>query len=188
MVQHCTACCCKAANSPARFSGRGSPAGTAPERPLFNDAPSGGSSVVTTDEGNIPGMGSQHETSATQPFGAATDGSFKMELHGADATVSIGGTELKVENGKLYHNGVEVTADAAVSVPGGAHGTLTVTGMDADGTVHYTYTLTTPVDATGNASNRPGEGDAGRGEAHIAVLSSACIRLLLFMVASPFSF
>ena len=133
--------------------------------PLFNDAPSGGSSVVTTDEGNIPGMGSQHETSATQPFGAATDGSFKMELHGADATVSIGGTELKVENGKLYHNGVEVTADAAVSVPGGAHGTLTVTGMDADGTVHYTYTLTTPVDATGNASNRPGEGDAGRGEA-----------------------
>ena len=136
-----------------------------PERPLFNDAPSGGSSVVTTDEGNIPGKGSQHETSATQPFGAATDGSFKMELHGADATVSIGGTELKVENGKLYHNGVEVTADAAVSVPGGAHGTLTVTGMDADGTVHYTYTLTTPVDATGNASNRPGEGDAGRGEA-----------------------
>ena len=136
-----------------------------PERPLFNDAPSGGSSVVTTDEGNIPGMGSQHETSATQPFGAATDGSFKMELHGADATVSIGGTELKVENGKLYHNGVEVTADAAVSVPGGAHGTLTVTGMDADGTVHYTYTLTTPVDATGNASNRPGEGDVGRGEA-----------------------
>ena len=136
-----------------------------PERPLFNDAPSGGSSVVTTDEGNIPGMGSQHETPATQPFGAATDGSFKMELYGADATVSIGGTELKVENGKLYHNGVEVTADAAVSVPGGAHGTLTVTGMDADGTVHYTYTLTTPVDATGNASNRPGEGDAGRGEA-----------------------
>ena len=136
-----------------------------PERPLFNDAPSGGSSVVTTDEGNIPGMGSQHETSATRPFGAATDGSFKMELHGADATVSIGGTELKVENGKLYHNGVEVTADAAVSVPGGAHGTLRVTGMDADGTVHYTYTLTTPVDATGNASNRPGEGDAGRGEA-----------------------
>lgn len=136
-----------------------------PERPLFNDAPSGGSSVVTTDEGNIPGMGSQHETSATQPFGAATDGSFKMELHGADATVTIGGTELKVENGKLYHNGVEVTADAAVSVPGGAHGTLTVTGMDADGTVHYTYTLTAPVDATGNASNRPGEGDAGRGEA-----------------------
>ena len=136
-----------------------------PERPLFNDAPSGGSSVVTTDEGNIPGMGSQHETSATQPFGAATDGSFKMELHGADATVSIGGTELKVENGKLYHNGVEVTADTAVSVPGGAHGTLRVTGMDADGTVHYTYTLTTPVDATGNASNRPGEGDAGRGEA-----------------------
>ena len=136
-----------------------------PERPLFNDAPSGGSSVVTTDEGNIPGKGSQHETSATQPFGAATDGSFKMELHGADATVSIGGTELKVENGKLYHNGVEVTADAAVSVPGGAHGTLTVTGMDADGTVHYTYTLTAPVDATGNASNRPGEGDAGRGEA-----------------------
>ena len=133
--------------------------------PLFNDAPSGGSSVVTTDEGNIPGKGSQHETSATQPFGAATDGSFKMELHGADATVSIGGTELKVENGKLYHNGVEVTADAAVSVPGGAHGTLTVTGMDADGTVHYTYTLTAPVDATGNASNRPGEGDAGRGEA-----------------------
>ena len=136
-----------------------------PERPLFNDAPSGGSSVVTTDEGNIPGKGSQHETSATQPFGAATDGSFKMELHGADATVTIGGAELKVENGKLYHNGVEVTADAAVSVPGGAHGTLTVTGMDADGTVHYTYTLTTPVDATGNASNRPGEGDAGRGEA-----------------------
>ncbi|EPC05762.1 hypothetical protein HMPREF0179_05284 [Bilophila wadsworthia 3_1_6] len=136
-----------------------------PERPLFNDAPSGGSSAVTTDEGNIPGMGSQHETPATQPFGAATDGSFKMELHGADATVSIGGTELKVENGKLYHNGVEVTADTAVSVPGGAHGTLTVTGMDADGTVHYTYTLTTPVDATGNASNRPGEGDAGRGEA-----------------------
>ena len=136
-----------------------------PERPLFNDAPSGGSSVVTTDEGNIPGKGSQHETSATQPFGAATDGSFKMELHGADATVSIGGTELKVENGKLYYNGVEVTADAAVSVPGGAHGTLTVTGMDADGTVHYTYTLTAPVDATGNASNRPGEGDAGRGEA-----------------------
>ena len=136
-----------------------------PERPLFNDAPSGGSSVVTTDEGNIPGKGSQHETSATQPFGAATDGSFHMQLHGADATVSIGGTELKVENGKLYHNGVEVTADAAVSVPGGAHGTLTVTGMDADGTVHYTYTLTTPVDATGNASNRPGEGDAGRGEA-----------------------
>ena len=136
-----------------------------PERPLFNDAPSGGSSVVTTDEGNIPGMGSQHETPATQPFGAATDGSFKMELHGADATVSIGGTELKVENGKLYHNGVEVTADAAVSVPGGAHGTLTVTGMDADGTVHYTYTLTAPVDGTGNASNRPGEGDAGRGEA-----------------------
>ena len=136
-----------------------------PERPLFNDAPSGGSSVVTTDEGNIPGMGSQHETSVTQPFGAATDGSFKMELHGADATVTIGGTELKVENGKLYHNGVEVTADAAVSVPGGAHGTLTVTGMDADGTVHYTYTLTAPVDATGNASNRPGEGDAGRGEA-----------------------
>ena len=136
-----------------------------PERPLFNDAPSGGSSVVTTDEGNIPGKGSQHETPATQPFGAATDGSFKMELHGADATVTIGGTELKVENGKLYHNGVEVTADAAVSVPGGAHGTLTVTGMDADGTVHYTYTLTTPVDATGNASNRPGEGDAGRGEA-----------------------
>ena len=136
-----------------------------PERPLFNDAPSGGSSVVTTDEGNIPGMGSQHETSVTQPFGAATDGSFKMELHGADATVSIGGTELKVENGKLYHNGVEVTADTAVSVPGGAHGTLTVTGMDADGTVHYTYTLTAPVDATGNASNRPGEGDAGRGEA-----------------------
>ena len=133
--------------------------------PLFNDAPSGGSSAVTTDEGNIPGMGSQHETSATQPFEAATEGSFKMELHGADATVSIGGTELKVENGKLYHNGVEVTADAAVSVPGGAHGTLTVTGMDADGTVHYTYTLTTPVDATGNASNRPGEGDAGRGEA-----------------------
>ena len=133
--------------------------------PLFNDAPSGGSSVVTTDEGNIPGMGSQHETSVTQPFGAATDGSFKMELHGADATVTIGGTELKVENGKLYHNGVEVTADAAVSVPGGAHGTLTVTGMDADGTVHYTYTLTAPVDATGNASNRPGEGDAGRGEA-----------------------
>ena len=121
--------------------------------------------MVTTDEGNIPGMGSQHETSATQPFEAATDGSFKMELHGADATVSIGGTELKVENGKLYHNGVEVTADAAVSVPGGAHGTLTVTGMDADGTVHYTYTLTAPVDATGNASNRPGEGDAGRGEA-----------------------
>ena len=136
-----------------------------PERPLFNDAPSGGSSVVTTDEGNIPGKGSQHETPATQPFGAATDGSFKMELHGADATVTIGGTELKVENGKLYHNGVEVTADAAVSVPGGAHGTLTVTGMDADGTVHYTYTLTAPVDATGNASNRPGEGDAGRGEA-----------------------
>ena len=136
-----------------------------PERPLFNDAPSGGSSVVTTDEGNIPGMGSQHETPATQPFGAATDGSFRMQLHGADATVTIGGTELKVENGKLYHNGVEVTADAAVSVPGGAHGTLTVTGMDADGTVHYTYTLTTPVDATGNASNRPGEGDAGRGEA-----------------------
>ena len=136
-----------------------------PERPLFNDAPSGGSSVVTTDEGNIPGKGSGTETSATQPFGAATDGSFKMELHGADATVTIGGTELKVENGKLYHNGVEVTADAAVSVPGGAHGTLTVTGMDADGTVHYTYTLTTPVDATGNASNRPGEGDAGRGEA-----------------------
>ena len=133
--------------------------------PLFEGAPSGGSSVVTTDEGNIPGMGSQHETSATQPFGAATEGSFKMELHGADATVSIGGTELKVENGKLYHNGVEVTADAAVSVPGGAHGTLTVTGMDADGTVHYTYTLTAPVDATGNASNRPGEGDAGRGEA-----------------------
>ena len=133
--------------------------------PLFNDAPSGGSSVVTTDEGNIPGMGSQHETPATQPFGAATDGSFKMELHGADATVTIGGTELKVENGRLYHNGVEVTADAAVSVPGGAHGTLTVTGMDADGTVHYTYTLTAPVDATGNASNRPGEGDAGRGEA-----------------------
>ena len=110
-----------------------------PERPLFNDAPSGGSSVVTTDEGNIPGMGSQHETSATQPFGAATDGSFKMELHGADATVSIGGTELKVENGKLYHNGVEVTADAAVSVPGGTHGTLTVTGMDADGL--YTITV-----------------------------------------------
>ena len=136
-----------------------------PERPLFNDAPSGGSSAVTTDEGNIPGKGSQHETPATQPFGAATDGSFKMELHGADATVSIGGAELKVENGKLYHNGVEVTADAAVSVPGGAHGTLTVTGMDADGTVHYTYTLTAPVDATGNASNRPGEGDAGRGEA-----------------------
>ena len=107
--------------------------------PLFNDAPSGGSSVVTTDEGNIPGMGSQHETSATQPFGAATDGSFKMELHGADATVSIGGTELKVENGKLYHNGVEVTADAAVSVPGGTHGTLTVTGMDADGL--YTITV-----------------------------------------------
>ena len=133
--------------------------------PLFEGAPSGGSSVVTTDEGNIPGKGSQHETSATQPFGAATDGSFKMELHGADATVSIGGTELKVENGKLYHNGVEVTADTAVSVPGGAHGTLRVTGMDADGTVHYTYTLTTPVDATGNASNRPGEGDAGRGEA-----------------------
>ena len=133
--------------------------------PLFEGAPSGGSSVVTTDEGNIPGKGSQHETPATQPFGAATDGSFKMELHGADATVTIGGTELKVENGKLYHNGVEVTADAAVSVPGGAHGTLTVTGMDADGTVHYTYTLTTPVDATGNASNRPGEGDAGRGEA-----------------------
>ena len=136
-----------------------------PERPLFNDAPSGGSSVVTTDEGNIPGMGSQHETSATQPFGAATDGSFHMQLHGADATVTIGGIELKVENGKLYHNGVEVTKDAAVSVPDGAHGTLTVTGMDADGTVHYTYTLTTPVDATGNASNRPGEGDAGRGEA-----------------------
>ena len=133
--------------------------------PLFNDAPSGGSSVVTTDEGNIPGMGSQHETSATQPFGAATDGSFHMQLHGADATVTIGGIELKVENGKLYHNGVEVTKDAAVSVPDGAHGTLTVTGMDADGTVHYTYTLTTPVDATGNASNRPGEGDAGRGEA-----------------------
>ena len=133
--------------------------------PLFEGAPSGGSSGVTTDEGNIPGMGSQHETSATQPFGAATDGSFKMELHGADATVSIGGTELKVENGKLYHNGVEVTADTAVSVPGGTHGTLTVTGMDADGTVHYTYTLTAPVDATGNASNRPGEGDAGRGEA-----------------------
>ena len=133
--------------------------------PLFNDAPSGGSSVVTTDEGNIPGMGSQHETSATQPFGAATDGSFHMQLHGADATVTIGGTELKVENGKLYHNGVEVTKDAAVSVPDGAHGTLTVTGMDADGTVHYTYTLTTPVDATGNASNRPGEGDTGRGEA-----------------------
>ena len=121
--------------------------------------------MVTTDEGNIPGMGSQHETSATQPFGAATDGSFHMQLHGADATVTIGGIELKVENGKLYHNGVEVTADAAVSVPDGAHGTLTVTGMDADGTVHYTYTLTTPVDATGNASNRPGEGDAGRGEA-----------------------
>ena len=133
--------------------------------PLFEGAPSGGSSVVTTDEGNIPGKGSQHETPATQPFGAATDGSFKMELHGADATVSIGGTELKVENGKLYHNGVEVTADAAVSVPGGAHGTLTVTGMDADGTVHYTYTLTAPMDGTGNASNRPGEGDAGRGEA-----------------------
>ena len=133
--------------------------------PLFNDAPSGGSSVVTTDEGNIPGMGSQHETSATQPFGAATDGSFKMELHGADATVSIGGTELKVENGKLYHNGVEVTADAAVSVPGGAHGTLTVTGMDADGTVHYTYTLTTPVDATGNDVQPPRRRrlrDAGR--------------------------
>ena len=136
-----------------------------PERPLFNDAPSGGSSAVTTDEGNIPGKGSQHETPATQPFGAATEGSFHMQLHGADATVTIGGTELKVENGKLYHNGVEVTADAAVSVPGGAHGTLTVTGMDADGTVHYTYTLTAPVDATGNASNRPGEGDAGRGEA-----------------------
>gem|GEM_PF-1365351 len=132
-----------------------------PERPLFNDAPSGGSSVVTTDEGNIPGKGSQHETSATQPFGAATDGSFKMELHGADATVSIGGTELKVENGKLYHNGVEVTADAAVSVPGGAHGTLTVTGMDADGTVHYTYTLTTPVDG----KDYPDDNAAGRGEA-----------------------
>ena len=87
--------------------------------PLFNDAPSGGSSVVTTDEGNIPGMGSQHETSATQPFGAATDGSFHMQLHGADATVTIGGIELKVENGKLYHNGVEVTKDAAVSVPDG---------------------------------------------------------------------
>ena len=132
-----------------------------PERPLFNDAPSGGSSVVTTDEGNIPGMGSQHETSATQPFGAATEGSFKMELHGADATVSIGGTELKVENGKLYYNGVEVTADAAVSVPGGAHGTLTVTGMDADGTVHYTYTLTTPVDG----KDYPDDNAAGRGEA-----------------------
>ena len=132
-----------------------------PERPLFNDAPSGGSSVVTTDEGNIPGMGSQHETSATQPFEAATDGSFKMELHGADATVSIGGTELKVENGKLYYNGVEVTADAAVSVPGGAHGTLTVTGMDADGTVHYTYTLTTPVDG----KDYPDDNAAGRGEA-----------------------
>ncbi|WP_459577905.1 hypothetical protein, partial [Bilophila wadsworthia] len=66
--------------------------------PLFEGAPSGGSSVVTTDEGNIPDKGSQHETSATQPFGAATDGSFKMELHGADATVTIGGTELKVEN------------------------------------------------------------------------------------------
>ena len=129
--------------------------------PLFEGAPSGGSSVVTTDEGNIPGMGSQHETSATQPFGAATDGSFKMELHGADATVSIGGTELKVENGKLYHNGVEVTADAAVSVPGGAHGTLTVTGMDADGTVHYTYTLTTPVDG----KDYPDDNAAGRGEA-----------------------
>ena len=132
-----------------------------PERPLFNDAPSGGSSVVTTDEGNIPGKGSQHETSATQPFGAATEGSFKMELHGADATVSIGGTELKVENGKLYHNGVEVTADAAVSVPGGAHGTLTVTGMDADGTVHYTYTLTAPVDG----KDYPDDNAAGRGEA-----------------------
>ena len=37
-----------------------------PERPLFNDAPSGGSSVVTTDEGNIPGKGSGTETSATR--------------------------------------------------------------------------------------------------------------------------
>ena len=134
-----------------------------PERPLFEGEVSGGSSGVTTDEGNIPGMGSQHETSATQPFPGPRRTVRSMQLHG-DATVTIGGTELKVENGKLYHNGVEVTKDAAVSVPDGTHGTLTVTGMDADGTVHYTYTLTTPVDATGNASNRPGEGDAG-GEA-----------------------
>jgi len=44
---------------------------------------------VLDDEGNIPGMGSGTETPATQPFGAATDGSFKMELHGADATVGL---------------------------------------------------------------------------------------------------
>ena len=131
--------------------------------PLFNDALSNGSSV---HHGRRQHPGRARSTRRRpRSLRAATDSSFKMELHGADATVSIGGTELKVENGKLYHNGVEVTADAAVSVPGGTHGTLTVTGMDADGTVHYTYTLTAPVDATGNASNRPGEGDAGRGEA-----------------------
>ena len=95
---------------------------------------------MTTDEGNIPDIGSGTETSATQPFGAATDGSFRMQLHGADATVSIGGTELKVENGKLYHNGVEVTADAAVSVPGGAHGTLAVTRAGCRTGPCYTYT------------------------------------------------
>ena len=41
-------------------------------------------------------MGSHGTDVGPQPR-AATEGSFKMELHGADATVSIGGTELKVK-------------------------------------------------------------------------------------------
>ena len=67
-----------------------------------------------------------------------------MELRGADATVSIDGTELKVKKRQLYYNGVEVTADAAVSVPGGMR--------HADGDRHgadrtcTTPALTTPVD------------------------------------------
>ena len=55
-----------------------------------------------------------------------------------------------------------MTADAAVSVPGGAHG-AEFDHMDAFRILHYT--LTTPVDATGNDLLPPFEGDAGRGEA-----------------------
>ena len=141
--------------------------------PTIDGKTEGGTSTVTTDEGNIESMGSGSETDVTELHDETASGTLSVNLDHAEGTITIGSLSITVDKEgnvtAVSRDGESVDASELYGqeVPG-EHGSLSgfevEAGADGNITISYDYTLTSPVDGTGLQGNTPAEGTAGRGE------------------------
>ena len=142
-----------------------------PSVPTIGGSTEGGTSTVTTDEGNLVGGSQTEVTGVTDSHGATTSGSLTVNLDHTEGTITIGSLSIAVDKDG---NVLSITKDgetfndlAGVSVSGD-HGNLSKfrVELQPDGSIKisYDYTLTSPVDGTGQEDNVSKPGLDGRGE------------------------